>query len=53
VVDAYGLVSVALDRHSAAGELGLEAGTELRLDPLEETDGVSTALPFPTTRREA
>ena len=52
VVDAYGLVSVALDRHSAAGELGLEPGTELRLEPLGDDGGATTALPLPT-RREA
>jgi S-adenosylmethionine hydrolase len=54
VVDAYGLVSVALDRHSAAGELGLEAGTEVRLQPLEDDGrGHTSPVAFPTTRREA
>lgn len=53
VVDAYGLVSVALDRHSAARELGLEPGTEVRLEPLEAAEGGHTiALPIPV-RREA
>lgn len=53
VVDAYGLVSLALDRHSAAEELGLEAGAELRLAPLtEEPTTGSTPLAFPTVRRE-
>jgi len=32
VVDAYGLVSVCLDRRSAAEELGLHAGAEVRLE---------------------
>ncbi|CAA9223440.1 MAG: protein of unknown function DUF62 [uncultured Acidimicrobiales bacterium] len=53
VVDAYGLMSLALDRHSAAEELGLEAGAELRLAPLaDEPSGSSTPLAFPTVRRE-
>jgi hypothetical protein len=51
VVDAYGLVSIALDRHSAASELGLDPGTEVRLDPLDaEPSGQTTRLAFPTTR---
>jgi len=56
VVDAYGLLSVALDRRSAAGELGLAPGIELRLEPLEETPGRPTGgpspVPFPSVRRE-
>jgi len=36
VVDSYGLVSVAVDRGSAAGELGLAAGTEVRLRPVDD-----------------
>lgn len=53
VTDAYGLVSVALDRHSAAGELGLEPGVELQLAPLAD-DGPerSSTIAFPTVRRE-
>ncbi len=53
VVDAYGLMSLALDRRSAAEELGLEAGVELRLAPLTEKPVDPPApLPFPTVRRE-
>lgn len=36
VVDSYGLLSVALDRHAAAGELGLAPGTEVRLAAVGE-----------------
>lgn len=32
VIDSYGLVSVCLDRRSAAEELGLHAGAEVRLE---------------------
>ena len=38
VVDSYGLVSVAVDRRSAASELGLHPGTEVRLDPFAGDD---------------
>lgn len=51
VVDSYGLVSVAVDRGSAAGELGLAPGTEVRLRPVDATDpapgGVEVALGEP------
>lgn len=54
VVDAYGLVSVALDRRSAADELFLGPGTEVRLAPLGDAPaGATTSLAFPTTRRDA
>jgi S-adenosylmethionine hydrolase len=33
VVDSYGLVSVALDRRSAADELRLHPPTEISLEP--------------------
>jgi hypothetical protein len=36
VVDSYGLLSVALDRHAAADELGLAPGTEVRLEAVDE-----------------
>jgi S-adenosylmethionine hydrolase len=41
VVDSYGLVSVVVDRGSAATELGLSASSEVRLRPV--TDGSSSA----------
>jgi S-adenosylmethionine hydrolase len=33
LTDSYGLVAVALNRRSAAGELGLGAGDPVRLEP--------------------
>jgi S-adenosyl-L-methionine hydrolase (adenosine-forming) len=36
VVDSYGLVAVVADRSSAAGDLGLAAGTEIRLRALSD-----------------
>lgn len=46
VVDSYGLLSVALDRRSAAAELGLGIGREVRLEPLGDDgpDGVTTQV---------
>ena len=38
VVDSYGMVSLALDRRSAADELGIAAGSAVNLDPLPEGD---------------
>lgn len=38
VVDSYGLVSVAVDRGSASGELGLAAGAEVRIRAIDEDD---------------
>lgn len=51
VVDAYGLVSLALDRRSAAEELGLEAGAEVRLRPADAGAGAGGRLAFPTRRQ--
>jgi S-adenosylmethionine hydrolase len=36
VVDSYGLVSVTVDRGSAAAELGLRAGDQVTLEPLDD-----------------
>ena len=33
IIDSYGLVAVVLDRRSAAEELGLDAGSAVRLEP--------------------
>jgi S-adenosylmethionine hydrolase len=46
VVDSYGLLSVAVDRHSAAAELGLRAGDPITLTPLtgDEPAGVTTSV---------
>ena len=38
VVDSYGLLSLALDRHSAAEVLGLDAGDEVQLDPYADAE---------------
>jgi S-adenosylmethionine hydrolase len=48
VVDSYGLLAVCLDRRSAADELHLGAGDEVRLARLDEPDrrGVATAVSF-------
>ena len=42
VVDSYGLLAVSVARGSAADTLGLEAGDELTLVPLDD-DGAPTA----------
>jgi S-adenosylmethionine hydrolase len=39
VVDSYGLLSIALDRQSAADALGLGAGEGIRLERLDDGDG--------------
>lgn len=46
VVDSYGLISIALDRRSAVGELGIDAGSEVRLQPLDDDlpEGVTTQV---------
>jgi hypothetical protein len=45
VVDSYGLVSVCLDRQSAALELGIHAGDEVRLEKGEDRRiGVSSPV---------
>ena len=51
VVDAYGLVSIALDRRSAAEELGLEAGAEVRLEALADGGQGTTSYLAPPGRR--
>ncbi len=45
VVDAYGLVSVALERRSAADELHLDVGTEVTLTQAEEDSAAATGGP--------
>jgi hypothetical protein len=47
VIDSYGLLALALDRRSAAGELGLRTGSEVRfqrLDGDEAPRGVDTPV---------
>ena len=43
VVDSYGLVAIALDRQPADAELGLRAGTEVRLERLDDAEVPSGA----------
>jgi S-adenosylmethionine hydrolase len=50
VVDSYGLLAVALDRRSAADELGLVPGTEVILESLDDPDPVTIAVEL--TRKE-
>lgn len=45
VVDSYGLLSVCVDRGSAAFELGLAAGAEVRLEPAGPTSTPVTFRP--------
>lgn len=46
VVDSYGLVSIALDRRSAAAELGLGPGTEVVLEPFgDDEPGEAGSVP--------
>jgi len=55
VVDSYGLVSVVVDRGSAASSLGLHPGTAVRVEPLTGVPGASASVPTRvelTSRRE-
>jgi 2-(1,2-epoxy-1,2-dihydrophenyl)acetyl-CoA isomerase len=38
LIDSYGMLSIAVDRGSAAAELGLAAGVELTLGPIDEAN---------------
>lgn len=46
IVDSYGLVSIAVNRGSAAEELGLDTGDEVRLvlDPAQVSQGTATPV---------
>ena len=44
VCDSYGLLSISLDRRSAASELGLHAGDEVVLSELDGPETVTTAV---------
>lgn len=53
VVDSYGLVSIAVDRSSAAEELGLGTGAEVQLVPLDDDDeGARPSIATPVTLQE-
>jgi S-adenosylmethionine hydrolase len=52
IVDSYGLVTIVLDRRSAAEELGLDAGSGVRLEAFEDDDdgaGRATSVVSPVT----
>lgn len=49
VTDSYGLAAVVLDRGSAAGELGLHAGTAVTLRPLPDGGGSPVPSVITTT----
>ena len=44
VVDSYGLVSISLERQSAAAELGLGTGDEVQLEAADAPAGVSAPV---------
>jgi S-adenosylmethionine hydrolase len=50
IVDSSGLVTVVLDRRSAAEELGLDAGSAVRIEPFDE-DSDQGARPLSTPVR--
>ncbi len=53
VVDAYGLISIAANRHSAAGDLGLEAGDTVTLREADDNRvdaGVTSPVSLSATR---
>ena len=56
VVDSYGLLSIALDRRSAAAEHDLRIGTEVRIAPpppgTPRIEGITTTVAISTTRPE-
>jgi S-adenosylmethionine hydrolase len=44
VLDSYGMLAVAMDRRSAADELGLAPGDQVAVVPLADESGVSTPV---------
>ena len=56
VVDSYGLLSIALDRRSAAAEHDLRIGTEVHIAPpppgTPRIEGITTTVSISTTRPE-
>lgn len=44
IIDSYGVLTIALDRRSAAAELGTTSGTEVRLRRLDEGDGPTSGV---------
>lgn len=53
VLDSYGMLAVALDQRSAAEELGLAAGDQVTLVPLDDPPPIETPVSFgrPTAGR--
>lgn len=51
VVDSYGLVSLAVDRASAAVDLGTHAGAQVTLEPCEPDDNAPPAVQVRLGRR--
>jgi S-adenosylmethionine hydrolase len=53
IVDSYGLVTIVLDRRSAAEELGLDAGSGVRLEAFDDDEdgdaGRATSVVSPVT----
>jgi S-adenosylmethionine hydrolase len=52
VVDSYGLVSIAVDRTSAAAELGIGTGDEVVLAPISDDDPRPVGVSTPVTLQE-
>lgn len=51
VLDSYGMLALALDRRSAADELGLAAGSQVTLGPFAADDAGPTTTPVAFGRR--
>jgi S-adenosylmethionine hydrolase len=51
VVDSYGMLALALDRRSAAEELGVAAGDQVTISRLDDTDRDRAATTSPVTLR--
>ncbi len=52
VVDSYGLVSIAVDRTSAAAELGIGTGDEVVLAPIGDGDARPAGVSTPVTLQQ-
>ena len=47
MLDSYGMLAICLDQRSAADELGLAAGDQVVLSPVDDDDGgVTTPVSF-------
>jgi S-adenosylmethionine hydrolase len=52
VVDSYGLLSICVDRGSAAAELGLQAGDPITIEPLDDGPPEGVVSPVDLRRRQ-